>query len=277
MSELAEKATKASTSAAATAGCGSDIIGKDYDKEMYDSYFALQNSDIFQKMLSYTIEQNLPDLTGKTVYDNGFGAGFSLNILLNKQLRGYTGLDLSDAMVPYLTQHGTEKDPNTKLTFIKGDNTEDFAKNGCPPVDFVISSYAMYVNCAEKLRGFVQHLFDAVLESGEVFLMVIHPDYAHTKQRLDVLAKYGNFLQPELPEGGCYEEFAPYKILCAPPYFQNEIEFEEFVVSSVTLVDTLKSVGFTKIVNVEIITASGHEHLLDFAQAFNLAIYRCSK
>lgn len=71
------------------------IIGKDYDEEMYKSYFALQESPIFQDMLAYTIKKNLPDLKGKTVYDNGFGAGFSMNILLNRGIISYTGLDLS--------------------------------------------------------------------------------------------------------------------------------------------------------------------------------------
>lgn len=70
-------------------------IGKDYDDEMYSNYFALQESPIFQDMLAYTIEVNIPELRGKTVYDNGFGAGFSLNILLNKGIESYTGLDLS--------------------------------------------------------------------------------------------------------------------------------------------------------------------------------------
>jgi 2-polyprenyl-3-methyl-5-hydroxy-6-metoxy-1,4-benzoquinol methylase len=254
-----------------------DLLGKDYDRDMYDSYFALQNSPIFQQMLQFTIESNLPELAGKTAYDNGFGAGFSLNILLNRQLQSYTGLDLSDAMVPYLTQHAEATDASTNVVFIKGDNTEDFSKNGCNPVDFVISSYAMYVNCADKLAGFTKHLFDAVRDDGLVFLMVIHPDYRHTKEVLDDLARFGNFLEPVLEEGHSYEEFSPYKILCKPPYFQNEIEFEEFVVSAATLQSSLREAGFSNITSVDILTAPGYEELLQFARAFNLAIYKCSK
>jgi len=253
------------------------ILGKDYDRDMYDSYFALQNSPIFDQMLRFTIEQNLPDLVGKTAYDNGFGAGFSLNILLNRQLKSYTGLDLSDAMVPYLREQAATTDARTNVQFIKGDNTESFSNLGCSPADFVISSYAMYVNCADKLAGFTKHLFDSVRDDGEVFLMVIHPDYKHTKERLATLAKFGNFLEPALEEGQSYEEFSSYKILCKPPYFQNEIEFEEFVVSAARLQSSLRESGFSTIASVDLLTAPGHEDLLQFARAFNLAIYRCSK
>lgn len=259
------------------AGPASTVIGKDYDKEMYDNYFALQNSPIFQEMLRYTIERNLPDLAGKTAYDNGFGAGFSLNILLNRGLERYTGLDLSDAMVPFLSQHAAKLDKSTEVVFLKGDNTDNFFTNDTSPADFVISSYAMYVNCADKLHGFVKHLFDAVCNDGELFLMVIHPDYEHTEERMDVLFKFGNILLPKLPNGAKYEEFSGYKIQCVPPYFQNEIEFEEFVVSAGTLQSALRAVGFQSIEPVEIQTTHGHDELLDFARAFNLAIYRCSK
>lgn len=252
-------------------------LGKDYDKVMYDSYFALQNSPIFQEMLRYTIERNLPDLAGKTAYDNGFGAGFSLNIMLNRGLKSYTGLDLSSAMTPYLTQHAAETDPDTEVVFLRGDNTDAFSDLKRSPVHFTISSYAMYVDSIEKLNGFTKHLFESTRADGEVLLMVIHPDYEHTRERLAVLARYGNILEPELPEGDSYGEFSPYQIRCVPPYFKNEIEFEEYVVGSATLLASLRRAGFASIEDVDIEAAPGHEDLLEFAQAFNLAIYRCLK
>lgn len=253
------------------------VLGKSYDETMYESYFALQNSPIFQSMLRYTIERNLPDLNGKRVYDNGFGAGFSLNIVLNKGLASYTGLDLSDAMVPYLTNHAANLDPSTRVRFLKGDNTEPFPLHDCDRSHFVISSYSMYVNSKQKLDGFTKHLYDSVLDDGQVLLMVIHPNYQHRKERLDILAKYGNYLLPELPEGGQYAEYAPYEIICKPPYFKNEIKFEEFVVGQETLLQSLKENGFVNIAAVEIVTEPGQEELLEFADAFNLAIYKCLK
>lgn len=180
-------------------------------------------------------------------------------------------------MVPYLTKLVLDKKSDITVSFVKGDNTEPFDRAGCPPADFVISSYAMYVNCVDKLNGFTKHLFDAVNADGEVFLMVIHPDYEHTRERMDVLLRFGNILKPVLPDGGKYDEFFQYKIQCVPPYFNNGIEFDEFVVSSGSLRASLTASGFRRIEAVEILTAPGHEDLLDFARAFNLAIYRCSK
>lgn len=135
----------------------------------------------------------------------------------------------------------------------------------------------MYVNCSEKLQGFCHHLSNAVTDDGEVLLMVIHADHPHDADRLNVLAKYGNFLRPELAEGDHYEDFTPYEIICMPPYFRNEIKFEEFVVGSSTLRHALAEAGFVAVTSVNIETEQGAEDLHDFAVAFNLAIYKCTK
>jgi len=248
-----------------------------YDEAMYESYFALQNSSIFQNMLTYTIEKNLPDLTSKSVYDNGFGAGFSLNILLNKGLESYTGLDLSVAMVPYLTKRALNIDPTTAVRFVQGDNTVGI-RHPFGPFDVVISCNAMYVDSAAKLTGFCEHLFEAVKPTGEVLLIVYHADYPHTQERLKVLAKYGHYLGPVLQDGERYDEFSAYQIYCKSPYFKNDVTFDpEFVVRQESLLNALSSAGFPVVSPVDIVTHPGSEELLEFADAFNLGIYRCKK
>ncbi len=131
------------------------MIGKDYDKEMYDRYFALQNSDLFQIK-----HQSIHSLTvftcrfeRKTAYDAGVGAGFSLDILLNKGLSSFVGSDLSPVMFQCLEAYAAKVDPSTKTKFFQGDITEKIQFEFVP-FDYVISSYAMYVDSREKLKGY---------------------------------------------------------------------------------------------------------------------------
>jgi len=247
---------------------------------MYESYFALQNSSIFQNMLAYTIEQNLPDLTSKRAYDNGYGAGFSLNILLNKGLESYTGLDLSVDMVPFLEKRALDVDPTTTVRFVQGDNTIGI-QHSYGPFDFVISSSAMYVDSAAKLTGFCEHLFEAVKPTGEVLLVVLHHDFPHTQERLETLAKTNTYFTPVLQDGERYEEFSPIQIHLKPPYYANEVTFDpEFVVSQKSMVNALSSAGFQVVSPVDMLTRPGisdSEVLLEFVKVFQATIYKCKK
>jgi SAM-dependent methyltransferase len=227
-------------------------------------------------MTRYTIDQNLPPLVGKTAYDVGCGAGFALDILLNKGLLSYTGLDLSPAMFEFLTEHAGQVDPQTKVQFIQGDNTKPVEQD-LNPFDFVISSYSMYVDSNEKLLGYCNHLFSTLKDSGELLLLVMHHDFVHTRERMDTLAMWGHKLSPVLGNDESFSEFSNYFIHCGSPYFSNSIEFDEYVVGKATLVNALKEAGFTKITPVEMMSPPGHENLLEFAAAWSCGTYRCRK
>lgn len=253
-----------------------DEKNEGYSEAMYEHYLTLQNSTFFQDMLIPTIEQNLPDLTSKSAYDNGFGAGFALHILLNKGLESYTGLDLSDAMIPRLTKKALDTDPTTTVRFVQGDNTMGI-QHPYGPFDFVISTSALYVDSKEKLTGWCEHLFEAVKPTCEAFLVVYHHDFPHTQERLKVLAKYDHYFLPVLPEGERYDEFSHIKIHLKPPNVKDFMA-DEFVVGRESLVNALYNAGFTVVSPVDIVTKpAGKEELLEIAAAFGLGVYRCHR
>lgn len=242
-----------------------------YDETMYKQYFELQNSDIFQDYLRYTVELNLPDLQGKRAYDVGSGAGFNMEYLLGKGLSEYTGLDLSPAMFSHLAAKANELDPSTVVEFVQGDNTEPRALPGMP-YDIVISSYAMYCPNYEKLQGFANHLSSALAPNGELILMVIHADYVHEQSRLDVLAKNDHYITPVLPLGESYAEFSTYQI-------KHILEFTEYVVSQRTLFNALTEAGFSSIAPIKMVAKPGPNavRLEEFGEAFGLGTYKCRK
>lgn len=242
-----------------------------YDEQRYKQYFQLQKSSIFQDLLRHTVELNLPNLNGKRAYDVGCGAGFNMEYLLGKGISEYTGLDLSSAMFAYLAKHAQGLDPATKVSFFQGDNTEPIA-HSFEPYDFVISSYAMYCPNFEKLRGFANHLSSALAADGELILMVIHADYIHDQDRLDILAKNDHYIAPVLPLGQSYPDFATYQI-------RHILEFSEYVVSKETLIKALTEAGFTSIVPIKMVANSNAdaERLEEFGVAFGLGTYKCRK
>jgi hypothetical protein len=257
----------------------SSDIGMEYDMAMFERYFALQNSAIFQKLLAFTFKQNLPDLTGKIAYDNGVGAGFCLDILLNRGLVSYTALDLSEAMFSTLAAKAKANDPSTEVTFVHGDNTLPIS-HGRGPFDIVVSSYAMYVDSYSKLMGFTHHLFSAVNENGMVLLQVIHADYEHTSERTDYLENNGHDIRPKLPLdcGSRFPEYSKYEIHCTTPYFDNELSFlAEFVVGRATLRQALREAGFRTVVEVPFESEPGFEHLLPFVKHFGLGFWKCCR
>ena len=248
-----------------------------FTKEIFDDYFALENSTIFQDMFKETIEQNLRKLKGKNVYDVGFGTGFCLKIFLKKGLKSYTGLDLSKDMVTYLKTFAQAQDPETPIHFVQGDSTEDI-QHEYGDFDIVISTFAMYVNSQEKLKGYTKHLHQALKDGGELHLMVLHLDFKHDRERDNVLEnQFNHYLLPKLADGERYQEFSKVGILLTPPFFENEIKMEEFVVGKESLLNALKKAGFSEITQIDMITKPGKEYLLKLSDAFAVAYYRCTK
>jgi SAM-dependent methyltransferase len=254
----------------------------DYNTDMYDSYMTLQNSPIFQKMWAYTFLQNFPELKGKTVYDNGVGAGFCVNMLLNKGLKSFTGIDLSDAMFDQIVARATEVDPTTPVKLIKGDNTLPLPAELGGPFDIVVSSFVLYVENYDQLMGFTKHLFSAVKEDGTVFMLVTHVDFEHTTERIKWLENNGHGFAPKLLlDSGCsYSDFSKYDILCTTPYFENELSFiGENMISRPTLQKALYEAGFSSVSLVPFVVEPGadEEHLLQFAAHFGAGLWKCQR
>lgn len=251
--------------------------GTGFNQELLEKYLALENSPIFQDMLAVTIEQYLPDLRNKKAYDVGFGTGFCLKLLLNKGLLSYTGLDLNTDWVPYLEQKIQAETCATKVNFVQGDATKDI-KLVNAPFDFVISSFAMYVNSNEKLSAYTKHLSNAVKDDGTLFLMVYHADFIYERSRINILEdEYNHYILPKLSDGARHQEFSKINVILKPPYFFNEINMEEYVVSNETLHKSLRESGFSKLVTLDMYHTPGKEKLLDLARAFGIHLYKCSK
>lgn len=254
------------------------IAGDYFDQNMYAAYLSLENSPIFQNMLRPSIARNLPSLQNKRAYEMGFGTGFCLKILLKRGLRSYTGLDLSMEMVDLLNNIAGSADPTLKLDFVYGDNTLPI-RGPYDPYDFVISSFAIYADCYEKLLGFARHMHSATKDDGCALLCTYHLDFIYTKEIIDLLEnKYNHYILPSLKVGERHPEFSRVQLIAAKPYLDHEVRFEsEYVLNKETVKRALEEAGFQKVMSRQIITDEGHEELLEFSQAWGLNIYQCYK
>jgi SAM-dependent methyltransferase len=251
-------------------------IGGYFDQKLFENYLALENSPIFQKMIGATIDRHLPNLENKNAYDVGFGTGFCLKILLKKQLKSYTGLDLNPDMVPYLEKIANQINPRTKINFVQGDNSKPIEHNH-GPFDFVISSFAVYADSYKTLLGFTQHLKSATNDKGTVFLLTYHADFIHDDEHLDIIEdQYNHYFLPKLSPGQRYKEFQEVELIAKEPYLKNEVRFnEEYVLNRNTVKKALKEAGFKHIMRRDMTPETGYEELSKFGQAFGINMFIC--
>jgi ubiquinone/menaquinone biosynthesis C-methylase UbiE len=249
-----------------------------YDESQFKVYLGLESSSIFQDMIRYTIEKNLPDLTNKTGYDIGFGTGFCMKILLKRGIKFYTGIDLSSSMMPYIESVVKENDWLDKVNFIFDDATKRNLIHKDGPFDVVTNSCAIYVYNYDKLQELCSHMYNNTKKhTGELFLVAYHLDFIHSQQRLATLDKYCHYVEPKLKENEKYADFELVRIIVKRPYFENVINFEEEpVISQDNLKKALQESGYRKIQILDMQTRPGYEHLLDFHRAFGVVVYKCT-
>lgn len=249
-----------------------------YDEKQFKVYLGLENSSIFQDMIRYTIEKNLPDLTDKIGYDIGFGTGFCMKILLNQGLKFYTGLDLSSSMMPYIDNVLKENNWLDKVKFIFDDATKPNLLHKDGPFDIVTNSCAIYGYNYNKLQELCCHMYNNTKkQTGELFLVAYHLDFIHTQQRLATLDKYCHYLEPKLKENEKYKDYELVSIILKRPYFDNMIKFKkEPVITQDNLKKALLESGYRKIQILDMQTRPGCEHLLDLHRAFGIVVYKCT-
>ncbi|WP_323073574.1 class I SAM-dependent methyltransferase [Mycetohabitans endofungorum] len=72
-----------------------------HDELMCADYTGLEESNLYQHVFKPTLIAALGDCSNQSVYDIGFGTGFTTKILSCFNVSLYLGMDISPHMIPY--------------------------------------------------------------------------------------------------------------------------------------------------------------------------------
>lgn len=251
-----------------------------HDAEFFNDYLdGVELSDNWQNLIKPTIEQNLPDLKSKRIYEVGFGSGFCLKFLIKQDFSEYVGIDLSDATIPYLLSESEKIGFINKIKLIQGDVTKPFDRS-LGRFDFAISTFCILSENYDILISCIKHIYDALIDhqNAEVILAQVHNDFIWTPELIKKREeKYCSFLSPKLNFGDKYKDFTPFTCELRPPFYKKAVTIHDHTISKEVFIKAMKEVGFKSIEIIKMTTTPGKESLLDFADTFDWKIYRCKK
>lgn len=251
-----------------------------YNKSIFASYLQLEQGRIFQDIIRYTLEYNLPELTNKSVYDVGFGMGFSMNIAFEKGASSYLGIDLSDSSIDYLNDLIKTKSLKDKTKFVIGDATDKTLIHKDGPFDLVINVNCMYAYSYLQLVDLCSHMYNNTKKNGGVlFLLTYHLDGVYTKERLKVLEKFNHYLEPVLNEGEQYADFSSVRLVLKETYLDDSFVFDkEPIIGQNHLIKALKVSGYKSIKILDALVrpdSAEKDALLEFQKEFSFTLYVC--
>ena len=250
-----------------------------YNEFDYNKYLALEDSDIFQNLIRYTIEVNLPNLKNKKVYDVGSGTGFCAKFLSQYDIKSYLGMDLTEQMTPHIKNFVCNNISLKKMNFVIGDALNKNLIHESGPFDLITNSCCIYASDYEELLDLCLHMYrNLTPKVGELILVAYHIDFLHSKQRMAVFEKYGIEFSKILAENEHYKAFEKINFKLKRPYYKNVIEFnDEPVITKENMLKALNESGFKNINVLDFIVKPGHEHLFEIQRNFGVTIYKCLK